>query len=119
MAKREYRVNVYESQDLQDDVVARVRYNQDLDYWDGSNNTNGGTGMHKGFTKLKDGRYVIIIGSQWQGAKDYAYIVSAEEALQEILKSDNGQLLDTKKFVELKKLYEATMVAEDDDDDEL
>ena len=104
MAKREYRVNVYESQDLQDDVVARVRYNQDLDYWDGSNNTNGGIGMHKGITKLKDGRYVIIIGSQWQGAKDYAYIVSAEEALQEILKSDNGQLLDTKKFVELKRL---------------
>ena len=116
MAKREYRINVYESQDLQEAVVARVRYNQDLDYWDGSNNTNGGIGMHKGITKLKDGRYVIIIGSQWQGSKDYAYIVSAEEALQEILKSDNGQLLDTKKFVELKKLYEGTMVGEEEDE---
>ena len=116
MAKREYRVNVHESQDLRDDVVARVRYNQDLDYWDGNNNTNGGIGMHKGITKLKDGRYVIIIGSQWQGAKDYAYIVSAEEALQEILKSDNGQLLNTKKFVQLKMLYEGTMVGEEEDE---
>ena len=116
MAKREYRVNVYERQDLQEVVVARVRYNQDLDYWDGSNHVNGGTGMHKGITKLKDGRYVIIIGSQWQGSKDYAYIVSAEEALQEILKSDNGQLLDTKKFVGLKMLHEGTMVGEEEDE---
>ena len=115
MAKREYRINVYESQDLQEVVVARVRYNQDLDYWDGSNHVNGGTGMHKGITKLKDGRYVIIIGSNWQGSKDYGITVSAKDALQEILKSGNGKLLDTKKFAELKKLYEATMVGEDDE----
>ena len=115
MAKREYRINVYEGDEFREQVIARVRYNTDLDYWDGNNMGNGGTGMHKGITKLKDGRYVIIIGSQWQGSKDYAYIVSAEEALQEILKSDNGQLLNNKKFAELTKLYEATMVGEDDE----
>ena len=118
MAKREYRINVYESQDLQEVVVARVRYNQDLDYWDGSNHVNGGTGMHKGITKLKDGRYVIIIGSQWQGSTDYGYIVSAKEALQEILKSDNSQLLDTKKFKDLKTLYEENMVEEEGEEEE-
>ena len=116
MAKREYRINVYEGDEFREQVIARVRYNTDLDYWDGNNMGNGGTGMHKGITKLKDGRYVIIIGSQWQGSKDYAYIVSAEEALQEILKSDNGQLLDTKKFVQLKMLHEGTMVGEEEDE---
>lgn len=114
---KQYRVNVYENQyDLDGEVIARVRYNQDLDYWDGRNWTNGGTGMHKGITKLKDGRYVIIIGSQWQGARDYGYIVSPEEALQEILKSGNHDLLETKKFRELKELYEKELVAEEDDD---
>ena len=112
MATKQYRVKVYED----GDVIARVRYNQDLDYWDGRNWTNGGTGMHKGITKLKDGRYVIIIGSQWQGARDYGYIVSPEEALQEILKSGNHDLLETKKFRELKELYEKELVAEEDDD---
>ena len=108
---KQYRVNVYED----GEVIARVRYNQDLDYWDGRNWTNGGTGMHKGITKLKDGRYVIIIGSQWQGARDYGYIVSPEEALQEILKAQRLELLDTKKFAELKKLYEEKYLLEDDE----
>jgi len=117
MGKKQYRVNVYENQyDLGGDVIARVRYNQNLDYWDGRNWTNGGTGMHKGITKLKDGRYVIIIGSQWQGARDYGYIVSPEEALQEILKAQRLELLDTKKFAELKKLYEEKYLLEDDDE---
>ncbi len=114
--KSEYRINVYEGPEYRERVVARVRYNNLLDYWDGSNWTNGGTGMHKGITKLKDGRYVIIIGSQWQGARDYGYIVSPEEALQEILKSGNHDLLETKKFRELKELYEKELVAEEDDD---
>ena len=114
--KSEYRVNVYEGPEYRERVVARVRYNNLLDYWDGRNWTNGGTGMHKGITKLKDGRYVIIIGSQWQGARDYGYIVSPEEALQEILKSGNHDLIETKKFRELKELYEKELVAEEDDD---
>ena len=111
MAKKEYRVNVYED----GEVIARVRYNQDLDYWDGRNFTCGSTGRHKGLTKLKDGRYVLIHGTQWQGEKDYAIVISAEQALQEILKSGNHDLLETKKFRELKEMYEQQMIAEEED----
>ncbi|HDR7311493.1 TPA: hypothetical protein QCX08_004001 [Bacillus cytotoxicus] len=100
MAK-EYRVNVYDC----GEVVARVRYNACLDYWDGRNWTNGGTGYHKGLTKLRDGRYVLIHGSQWIDDKDYAEVISAEEALQEILKSGNHELLKTKKYKELHSMY--------------
>lgn len=115
---KQYRVNVYGSRffDHEDEVIARVRYNTSLDYWDGSNWLNGGTGRHKGITKLKDGRYVIIIGTDWQGERDYAYVVDADEALQEILKAQRLELLDTKKFAELKKLYEEKYLLEDDED---
>ncbi len=118
---KQYRVNVYENQHgliLNGDVIARVRYNQDLDYWDGRNWQNGGVGRHKGITKLKDGRYVIIIGTDWQGERDCAYVVDAEEALQEILKAQRLELLDTKKFAGLKKLYEEKYLLEDDEDEE-
>ena len=98
-------VNVYESE-FCNEIVARVKYNEKLDYWDGRNRGNGGLGKHKGITKLKDGRFVIIIGSQMQGSKDYAYIVSKEEALQEVLKSGNLELLEEQKFAELKTLYD-------------
>lgn len=116
MGKKQYRVNVYEDRYNLNEVIARVRYNQDLDYWDGRNWQNGGTGRHKGITKLKDGRYVIIKGTDWQGEKDYAYIVDAEEALQEILKSQRLELLGRKKFAELKKLYEEKYSLEEDED---
>ncbi|PGQ88366.1 hypothetical protein [Priestia megaterium] len=118
MAK-EYRVPVYSSEDEKFEsgaIVSRVRYNEDLDYWDGRNHSNGGNGYHKGITKLKDGSYVIIRGSQWQGDRDYGYIVSAEEALQEILKSDNAELLKTKKFKGLNELYKQTMIEEEEED---
>jgi hypothetical protein len=98
----EYRVNVYDG----DEVVARVRYNACLDYWDGHNWTSGSTGRHKGLTKLRDGRYVLIHGTQWQGERDWAEIITAEEALQEILKSGNADLLGMKKFKDLEALYE-------------
>lgn len=110
MAKKQYRVNVY---DEEGEVIARVRYNENLDYWNGRNWQNGGMGRHKGITKLKDGRYVLIHGTDWQGERDYAEIISAKQALQEILKSGNSELLDTKKFAELKKLYEKYLLEED------
>ena len=117
MTKKQYGVNVYANQyDLDGDVIARVRYNRDLDYWDGRNWCNGGMGRHKGITKLKDGRYVIIKGSDWQGGRDYAYIVGTEEALQEILKAQRLELLDMKKFAELKRLYEKKYLFEDDEE---
>lgn len=111
---KEYRVNVYDGEK----IVARVRYNACLDYWDGRNWTSGGLGRHLGVTKLKDGRYVLIHGTDWQGEKDYAEIVSPEEALQAILKTGHAELLETKKFRDLKKLYEETLIEEEDDEEE-
>ncbi len=112
MGKKQYRVNVY---DENGDVIARVRYNSCLDYWDGRNWQNGGVGRHKGLTKLRDGCYVLIHGTNWQGEKDWAEIISPEQALQEILKSGNTELLETRKFYELKQLYQK-LEPEDDDD---
>ena len=113
--KKQYLINVLSEDDLQ--VIARVQYNNNLDYWDGRNFQNGGLGLHKGLTKLKDGRYVIIKTSQWEGYKDKAYVISPHMALQEILKSYNHYLLDFKKFKELKDLYKNSGLEEMEADD--
>lgn len=63
-------------------VVARVEYNTDFDFWDGRNNTCGSTGRHLGYTKLKSGKYVLIHGTQWQGERASAEVVSGEELVQ-------------------------------------
>lgn len=110
----EYRVKVYDD----GEVVGRVRYNNDLDYWDGRNNTCGSTGRHKGITKLKDGRFVLIHGTQWQGESDSAEVITDQQALQEILKSGNDNLLELTKYKKLKELYNETMVDEEDDIEE-
>lgn len=115
MADKEYRVNVV---DEDGQVVARVRYNANLDYWNGRDWENGGTGRHKGLTKLKDGRYVLIHGTQWTDEHDWAEVISPEQAVQEILKSGNVDLFNTKKFKELNELYKQQLVDEETDDDE-
>jgi len=97
------KVNVYDSEG---NVVARVTYNQDLDFWDGRNWSCGGTGLHQGIAKLKDGNYVIVHGSQWQGDRAYGEIVSKEEALQAIIRSGALELFDDPRFRELKPMYE-------------
>jgi hypothetical protein len=102
------KVNVYAA----NEVVARVEYNQDLDHWDGSNWTCGATGRHKGITRLTDGRFVLIHGTQWQGESDHAEIISPVEALQEILRSGNDDLLDQEKFSDLKEIKQKSMVQE-------
>ena len=45
-------------------VIARVEYNNNLDFWDGHNWTCGSTGRHLGLTQLRDGRFVLIHGTQ-------------------------------------------------------
>lgn len=99
-------VNVYEHQDNGCDnaIVGRVKYNDRLDYWNGHNWGNGGTGMHKGITRLtKSGRMVIIIGTQWQGCKDAAYCVSDQEAIREILNADKEEIIA--EYPQLVKIY--------------
>lgn len=97
-------VNVYEN----GEIIADVDYNNNLDVWNGQNWQSGGTGKHKGLTRLEDGRFVLIHGSDWQGVEDYAEIITPEEALQEILKSS----LDLLDEFDLRDDYEQKLVKE-------
>lgn len=72
------KVPVYEDEK----IIARVEYNTNLDFWDGRNYTCGQTGRHLGCTKLKSGKYVLIHGTQWQGERDHAEVVTAAELIQ-------------------------------------
>lgn len=90
-------------------VVARVRYNNDLDRWDGSNMcvSRGCYGFHLGLTRLKDGRFVMIHSTDFVGDEDDAEIVSDEEALRAILRAKNDYLLGKyfpEKMKELKNM---------------
>lgn len=95
-------VNVY---DEDGKVIARVKYNNELDFWDGNNWTCGSTGRHLGISRLrKSGKYVLIHGTQWQGEQDSAEIVSDETAYQAIVSSGNTELLD--KYTDLRSFEE-------------
>lgn len=96
-----YKVNVYGNKDLSGPVVARVQYNESLDYWNGKEWSNGGKGKHLGITKLRNGDHVLIHGNQWTEQGDYGVIVSDKEALEAIVKSQKLELLKTKKFKDL------------------
>ena len=106
-------VNVY---DDDNHVIARVKYNNNLDRWDGQHWTSGGAlGIHKGLTRLKNGRFVLIHGTQWkgdqEGVRDTAKIISEEEAVQEILKSGNDELFD--KYPTLAHLRKDPLIEEE------
>jgi hypothetical protein len=73
------------------------------DYWEQQNN---GLSCHKGISCQEDGSYLIIEQRQWIEQETFGYTVSKEEALKEILLSDNLDLLDHPKFFDLKILYE-------------
>ena len=80
------------------EVVGRVKANRNLDFWDGNNMTNGGTGMHLGLTRLKrtiDGkRFVLIRTSQWVGSRDYGYLVDDKTAYSEAAKAGADDIID-------------------------
>ena len=109
------KVNVYNDSE---NVVARVEYNEKLDYWDGRNWTAGSTGRHLGITKLRDGSFVLIHGSQWESERRSAETVSPETALDAILRSGNTAILEEKKFAELKELMETSLSEEEPDEPE-
>ena len=78
-----------------DEIVGEVEYNSNLDFWDGRNNTCGSTGRHKGLTQLETGEYVLIHGTQWQGERNHAEIISPEQAVKEIIASGNHELFES------------------------
>jgi hypothetical protein len=105
------KVNVYEG----GKVIARVQYNDNLDYWDGKNWTCGSMGRHLGLTRLrKSGKYVLIHGTDFQGEQDRAEIVTDEEAYQAIVSSGNIELLE--KFPDLQRFEEDIDTDEDPDE---
>ena len=61
-------------------AIGLVEYTANLDHWDGRNWTCGSTGRHLGLGKLKDGRFYVCPGTQWQGERDSARIVTEDEA---------------------------------------
>ena len=95
-------VNIY---DDNNEVIGTVKYNNNLDVWNGSNWQNGGTGLHLGITKVSNGKFVLIYGSDWQGDSDYARIISDKRAFQLIMKY-SPELLEEEKFKELNKFKE-------------
>lgn len=105
-----FMVKVYET--IGDNkIIADVEYNNNLDIWNGSNWQSGGTGQHKGLTRLEDGRFVLIHGSDWQGVEDYGIIITEDEALNQILESGDHDLLDE---FDLREKYDETMLGEKD-----
>lgn len=106
------KVNVYDNQCGDGPVVARVQYNSQLDRWNGSDWSDGGVGTHLGITQLRDGRYVLIHGTQWQGCRDWAEVVTDQEALQAVLKSSNEQLLELPRFKKLQELAKSSLISE-------
>jgi hypothetical protein len=103
-------VNVY---DENGKVVGRVNYNSIWTTGTVTTTTCGSTGRHWGSQSWKDGRFVLIHGTQWQGEQDTAEVVTAEEALQAILSSGNEELLEEARFSELKKLNDESMAEEE------
>ncbi|WP_097034507.1 hypothetical protein [Clostridium tertium] len=96
-------INVYDDDNT---IIGRVNYSTNLDFYDGRNFTCGTPCQHKGLTKLRNGNFVLIRTSNWSDSPDYAEIISDGQALQEILNSGNTELLEEKRFIKLKKLYE-------------
>ncbi|BCO08783.1 hypothetical protein GF1_11590 [Desulfolithobacter dissulfuricans] len=77
----DYKVTCYEN----GKAIGMVKYTDNLDHWDGSNWTCGSPGRHLGIGRTKDGRYYLCHGTQWQGERDHAEIVSEEEARETVL----------------------------------
>lgn len=105
------KVNVYNDKG---DIIARVDYNSILDSWSELKQTfcsaGGATGTHKGLTKTEDGRYVLIHRTdktEWKDKEEYAEIISAQEAVSEMMRSCNTQLLERVEFSDLKTYHDS------------
>jgi hypothetical protein len=88
------KVPLYDSSEDNPDrsCIGRVTYTSNLDYWDGNNYTCGSTGHHLGVGKTRNGRYFLVHGTQWQGERDYAEIVTEAEAKSAVMARDDDAL---------------------------
>jgi hypothetical protein len=84
---KKYEVRCYDGEK----VIGMVPYTDNLDYWDGNNYTCGSTGRHLGIGKTKDGRFYVCHGTQWQGERDYARIITETKAKELCLEHDPSE----------------------------
>lgn len=75
-----------------DKCIGRVSYTDNLDYWDGNNYTCGSTGRHLGVGKTRSGQFFLCHGTQWQGEKASAEIVTEAEAKEAVMRQSNDKL---------------------------
>jgi len=71
--------------DHKDKVLGVVNYTANLDFWDGHDHSSGVPGEHIGIGKCQKGWYVCH-GTQWEGRKGHARLVTEEFAKQLCLK---------------------------------
>lgn len=93
-------------------VIGRVRYSENMDYPNGCYWLHKTNGFQEGLMKLYDDRYVLIYVFKKPFKRSYGKVVSADRALQEILGSHSFELLETKKFAELKQLADEILLKE-------
>ena len=108
------KINVQENDYDYEVIVGKVTYNQDLDFWDGRNYSCGQCGYHNGIARLKkpykDGRlFVLIVGTDYQGEKDWASLKTDQEILDIIIDSNNLEILEKRGYKRLKDLYQKTI----------
>lgn len=87
-------------------IVGRVEYNNNLDFLHETNYQHGGLGMHLGFEKIKDGRYVLIYGTQWHDKKDYAEVATLEDVANAIVRAGKEELFEEEQYADLKATAE-------------
>jgi hypothetical protein len=93
---------LYEKNDKS--LFRTVRVNTNLDFWNGKYYSSGIEGEHLGLTKLQDGTLVLIYSFDDDRAS-FTKIITPEEAIENIEKTQHYDLLKKYKFKELADLY--------------
>lgn len=104
----EKKINVYED----GEIIENVSLSRNLDYWDNEYNCmcNGDFDMHRGVTRLTDGRIVIIFSfsnNNYGGIiiEDYGMVITKEQAIEYIVESGQLHILNQNRFADLKQEY--------------
>jgi hypothetical protein len=97
MSSRSSKVPLYDGESC----IGRVSYTDNLDTWNGSNYQSGGTARHLGVGRTRSGKFFLCHGTQWQGERDCAVIVSEAEAKEAVMRVGNDALYRTLFGVEM------------------
>lgn len=75
-------------------AIGVVEYTDNLDHWNGNNWTSGRTGRHLGIGRTADGRFYVCYGTEWQGERNRAEIISENKAKELCLRHDSEMYED-------------------------